>query len=87
MKWTNPEGFSRVKLRYCVSCYGRDTYVFSIPLRASSAWLKKKLRRNDLINAVPLGESQVKALRKKLPKNTEIGWHSKLEFYLEGYHS
>jgi hypothetical protein len=71
--------------RYCLSCYGVDTYVFSIPLRTSSAWLKKTLRRKWLINGTPLRKNQVRVLAKKVPKYIEVGWHSKLEFYLESF--
>jgi len=76
-------GFN-MKTPYSLGCYGTDAYVFSIPLEASTNWLKKTLRRNDLINGVPLRESQVKALRQKLPNDIEVGWHRELRYFLEG---
>jgi hypothetical protein len=73
-----------MRIRYCLSCYGTDAYVFSIPVRASEAWLKKFLGRKHLINAIPLRRRQVEALRARLPRDIEVGWHKGLEFFLEG---
>ncbi len=71
-------------MRYCVSCYGEESHVFSIPLKTSAVWLKKTLRRKTLFNGDALTKNQVEALRCKLPELTELGWDPVLEYYLEG---
>jgi hypothetical protein len=70
---------------YCLSCYAPGAYVFSVPLRASTAWLKKVLRRRDLINATPLRRSQFEILSRRVAQPTEVGWYSELDYFLEAF--
>jgi hypothetical protein len=74
-----------MKRRYCLSCYAPDAYVFSVALRASTAWLKKVLRRKDLIDGTPLRRAQVDVLRSRVTQPVEVGWYSELEYFLEGF--
>src|SRR5262245_14013749 len=74
-----------MKRGFCLSCYAPNAYVFSVPLRASAAWLKRVLRRKHLINAVPLRKTQFDQLKRRVQAPAEVGWHSPLEYFLEGY--
>src|SRR6266576_766197 len=74
-----------MKQGYCLSCYAAGAYVFSVPLRASADWLKKVLRRKEVINAVPLRRPQIEALSRRVTQPVEVGWCSRLEYFLEGF--
>jgi len=71
-------------MKYCISCYGSDSYVFSVPVRASEGWLKKVLRRKTLISGGRLSRKQFKAIWLRVPKGIEIGWDTNLKYFLEG---
>jgi hypothetical protein len=74
-----------MKRGYCLSCYGPRAYIFSVPLRASTAWLTKVLRRKHLINAVPLRRSQFETLSRRVMQPVEVGWYDELQYFLEGF--
>ena len=69
---------------FCLSCYGPNAYIFSVPLRASEAWLKRVLKRRDLIDGTPLRKSQFEILRRRVTGYAEVGWSDSLEYFLEG---
>ena len=69
---------------FCLSCYGPNAYIFSVPLRASEAWLKRVLKRRDLIDGTPLRKSQFEILRRRVTGHVEVGWSDSLEYLLEG---
>jgi len=71
------------KTMFCLSCHGPNAYIFSVPLRASAAWLKKALGRRTLIDGIPLSKSQVQTLRRRIIGFTQIGWCDSLEYFLE----
>jgi hypothetical protein len=70
---------------YTLSAYAPEAYVFSIPLRASTAWLRRTLRREDIINGEPLRKNQFEALKKRVHALIELGWYEHLSYYVEGY--
>jgi hypothetical protein len=74
-----------MKRGYCLSCYAPEAYVFSVPLWATAAWLKRVLRRKDLIDGTPLRKTQFDVLRSRVRQPVEVGWYSELEYFLEGY--
>ncbi len=69
---------------YCISCYGKKSYVFSAPISASSEEVQLILRRKSVINGEPLTHQQLKKLQPYLIGEVEIGWDDNLAFYLEG---
>jgi hypothetical protein len=79
---------TKMAYQYFIGCYYNDAqniiHVISIPLRASSQWLRKNLNREILLNSEPLSKSQLEALVKRMPKGAEAGYSKKLLFYLEG---
>ena len=74
-----------MKQGYCLSCYAPGGYLFSVPLRASTAWLKKVLCHQDLIDATPLRRAQFEVLSRRVPQPIEVGWHGDFTYYIEGY--
>jgi len=70
-------------IQYTIGCYTKSSYVYCVPLRASTAWLKKTLRRKSVINAVPLRKSQFFLLTKRLPWGVEISWLANHKYYIE----
>ncbi|GEM_PF-4699738 len=72
-------------LQYTIGCYGKESYVFTVPLRASEKWLKKVLRRSALINGKLLTRKQLNVLKRRVAKRTEIGWDANLEYVLEAW--
>ena len=71
-------------LQYRIGCYGKESYVFGVPIRASERWLKSVLRRKDLIDATPLTAAQFDTLKRRVSNGSEIGWDGTLEYFLEG---
>jgi hypothetical protein len=82
--------FVRVKTKatqYCLSCYGPNSYIFSVPIRASEAWLKKTLKRQNLIDGTPLRKGEFEVLRRRVTGSVEVGWTGTLEYFLESFKS
>lgn len=69
---------------YCISCYGDESHVFSVPLSLSPDDARRVLHRTQLINGEPLTEDQVKGLRQYALGEIEIGWDENLNFFFEG---
>ncbi len=78
-------GLTLMKKGYCLSCYAPGAYVFTVPLRASTIWLKKVLGHKYLVNATPLRKAQVDMLRRRVIQPAEVGWYAELEYFLESY--
>ena len=74
------------KFTYVLSAYAPEAYGFSIPLRASEAWLKKVLRRKDIINAEPLKRPQFDAVKKRVDSMIELCWYDQLSYFVEADH-
>jgi hypothetical protein len=68
---------------YILSCYAPDAYVFFVRIRASEAWLKKTLKRKNLINGTPLTKTQFDALQTRLIPDVEACYYDKLEYFVE----
>jgi len=68
---------------FCLSCYGPNANIFVVPLRASEVWLKRVLKRRDLVDGTPLRKSQFEILRRRVTGDVEVGWSDSLEYVLE----
>lgn len=69
---------------FSISCYGQDSYVFSVPITATPEDIQAILGRTHPINGEPLTETELGALR-KFTGDVEIGWDQNLSFFLEGH--
>jgi hypothetical protein len=69
--------------QYFLSGYTEEGYVFSIPLKARTPWLKKTLEREKLVSGLPLARSQFSNLKKRLPDEVELAWQDWMIFLLE----
>ena len=70
-------------IQYTIGCYAESSYYYSVPIRASTEWLQKTLKRKEVINGEPLTKDQFFTLRKRLHWTIEIGWIEDLEYFVE----
>jgi len=72
-----------LKLQYVISCYAPKSSLYSVPIRASTDWLKKALARQDVINGEPLTQSEFRLLKTRLDWRIEITWHPRFRYFVE----
>ena len=72
-------------ITYTIGCYGdtSDGYFWSVPIRASEAWLRKVLRKRRGIIGTQLTRTQFEALRRRAPRYVELVWHPNLDYFLQ----
>jgi len=71
------------KTQYVVGCYAPDAPLFSVPIRASTSWLKRVLGRDAVINGEPLDQTQFTVLKDRLDWRIEITWYPSFQYYVE----
>jgi hypothetical protein len=71
-------------ITYTIGCYGHapNLYFWSVPIRASKAWLQETLGKRDIIGT-KLSRRQFEALSRRAPKHVELVWHPNLGYFLE----
>ena len=69
-------------VRVCVRCPHRYSNHARVMPNSSASWLRKKLRRRNLLSGRAL-RRMVLQLRSKLPAYVEVSYFEKLEYFIE----
>jgi len=73
------------KRYFVLSCYGKDAYIFGVPIKSSKRRIEKVLGRGSYpINGVPLTQAEFDELRRDALAGVEVGWYPGFEYMLEG---
>lgn len=72
-------------ITYTIGCYGNgvDRYYWSVPIRASRAWLREVLGKSGDIIGTKLSQKQFDSLRHRVPPHVDIVWHREFGYFLE----
>jgi hypothetical protein len=72
-------------ITYTIGCYtdAPGGYIWSVPIRASRAWVQGVLKKDGDIVGTKLTRRQFEILRCRVPRHVEVSCHSRFGYFLE----